>query len=381
MDEWLKFKPITGVGEIVRLGQDVNTNFLHYAGTGAPEKAHFKIDVSQAKDLDKRKSDGLVRDAGLDRKSTKWRVEAAAAGTMPDGKFASTFTPSDTVHSNIKVFAKVGEGHDYSYESGNNDEPVERMWNERLTTFKVGIRIDPGNKVIWEDDNEGSLTVEQNSKSLACRILPRTPIWGEVIKRDKADYPQKAASWTALAASSNGMVDGIQGAIQYTPSIKVVGKYRIYGGLEGFQSIGRDAGKLTVGLAAKVNPYVAAAVKIALKIMSGNKTEWLGRISGEAVIENDKKRQVDELFESREHRLVVDLSQMSVPGNVVRVDKGHVTRGSADIMAMVAVLDNGRLCGAYMKIDRWINGLVRPPGPQAQVSFSTKRPEYVQRDD
>lgn len=379
IDTWLVGEAISGVGEIQRVDQDVNTNFLHYGGTGTPETAKFKINLESAVDKDKRYSNGEIKDAGLHAADTTWRVKAAAAGVIVDGGVATTFTPGNTVHSNINVFATVSEGHSYSYEYGNNDKPVEVKWNETLTTFKVGIKLDPGNHKLWEDDAAASKTVAFKSASLSCKI-GWSGLWYEGIKKKGNEYPTKNLKWRAIAASSSGNVGGIQGSIKFTPAITAVGKYRMFGDLAGLQYPG-FAGEIVATLAGFVNPYVGAAVSLALKGMSSSKTEWIGKIAGETVIENDKKKTIDKESNSSSSTTTVDLAGLSINGKTLTVDKDDETRGSINIKSMVVVNDNGIANRAHMKIDNYINGTLYTAAPHAKASFSSTRPIYVAPSD
>jgi hypothetical protein len=301
-ETWKRSDPITGVGDIIKTSPTgPSSSMLHYGGTRNPETASFSVNTADARDIDCNADTGERKDAGLHEADTIWTVPNGT-GTIGDGGFTALFTPGDQVATNITVKVKVFEGHQYSWASNDFDPPVEKQWHQALTTFIVGVKMDPGNVKYYEDGKlAGAASGTEPTKKLIDlgsgslnAYIPWTG-WGPTPGSVQVwpSYPDKLLTWRALAETSTGSVGGIMGTINYRPEIEVGGAYKMMGGTEGFGPIG-SLGTILITYAAKAyDQYAAAAVAILLQL-TGTKTQYQCAMAGETVIENDTVRRLEE---------------------------------------------------------------------------------------
>lgn len=379
-DTWKKSDAITGVGEISKTrptGQ--NSKILHYGGTGTPETADFEIDVSGAKDLDCNVQSKLKEDAGLEAADTNWSVPAKS-GTIVDGGFTTTFTPGDTPMSQIWVKAKVFEGHNRSWANGDNDAPVERRWDD-LTTFIVGVKLDPGNLKYYEDGTLGGsgsgAGADPAVLDLGTQNLNAFTDWTGILaspgdKQSKTTFPHKDLTWTALAETDTGSVSGTMGEINYKPQITVEGRYRFFGGLAGLQPPG------SIGVAAwqflgATNPYARAGVTLVATAL-GSKTQYKGGIGGQTVIQNQETKKLD-VFKINEDAPTIDLAALSIAGSTVSASVNDKVEGSVDINGVAGVYDDSRSSEGRARLTNSF-GLAGPPGKHAHATFGSSKPSY-----
>ena len=295
-NEWVADpEGIQNVGEITKTSPTgANSTILHYGKTNKPEKTRFHIDTSAATDMDSFVPAGCSdpdpateEDAGLFEKDTDWIV-SPVAGDIDDGDFTTEFTPGNEVKSNITVKCKVFEGHSLSWDDGNHDDHVEKVWDGKLTTFMLRMLVQPGNVVYTEEDpnpvrglggfgHAGLHLGKINWTGLAAKpgALPATPLSGA---------HARGIAWNTRCESDNGIVGGIMGTVSFTPSFVCSGllKFRAtHNGTDLFGSLGTVA----AAFAAAYNPYVGASVLFGTWAL-GSKSHANYGIIGESVIEN-----------------------------------------------------------------------------------------------
>jgi len=369
--EWVVYQEITGVGNISQTYPSdtvPNRRNLHYAGTGSPETASFEIDVSGVHDYDCDDDDGEVEDAGLEETSTDWWC-TASTGTVTDNAYSTTFTPSSGIYSGIQIKCTVHEGHSYSYSDGNYDDPVTKTWSSTLKTFKVGVKMDPGNVHFWEDDadSEELMWLHATIGGLQAWVWTTTlGTPGQVT--ETGDLAKKDLTWEALAETDTGTVGGIMGTIDYSPRIRCNGKVRLTFGRGGttFGSLGTLASTL-VGIK---NPYVGALCQCIVSSV-GTKTHYKCQVLGSAVIENAGDPKIgsasqyvgSELFPSPVN---YNLNSLNVTGSET-ADVGDVVDGSLDFESLCEVYDNSAL--SYGEAHIWII-------EEGTNYFGSSRPTY-----
>lgn len=338
--EWVAYEPITA-GEITKQSPTgPSGNILHYAGTGTPELATFEIDVSSASDMDQNSATGEVADAGLDETRTDWHVPAGT-GTIIDGSFQTVFTPSSQVHSNITVKATVYEGPEYSAADEDPDEALTVTWPNTLTTFKVGVKLDPGNIKVWEDDSNPQETIILGQASLSAYHdytgVPNIP--GEITDGEKG-IPTKNVTWTAIAESDNGSVGGIQGAIAYAPSITSIGYYRVGAYRAGALQPG-DQGDIGIGLIGTAGqPYVAAGLEIIREVLNWGSLSAVSYVAGQSVIENQGERHIKVKSNlADDGQKIANLPDLNIDGAEVSADVGDQLKGSFALQSEAVVYD------------------------------------------
>ncbi len=337
--QWLAYQAIT-VGDVVKTAPlGVYSNNLHYAGTGTPELATFRIDTATAHDYDQNSLTSAVADAGLDESATEWKVPAGT-GTITQGSFTAVFTPSNEVHEGITVDATVHEGHTFSYANHNYDEPVTKRWSETLTTFKVGVTLNPGDTTLWEDATAGELSVSLGTASMGDDIdwtgwtdLPGVLTGG-------GELPLKTASWKAVAASSGGQLTGIQKHIKYTPSLIAQGKYRISAYTAGTLPPFASNSPLVLKWLGKASSYVEAGIDILEAIPWGSLQSSAVAI-GNSVIENEAAKEVGDQATGNVDMSskTVDFSGLSIAGSTVTAGAGDLIHGSIVMKVALKVKD------------------------------------------
>lgn len=225
---WKKGKPIEGVGEVTKDSPTgASSNNLHYGKNGNQEVASFKIDVSQAKDMDEKTfacRPGIEEDAGLDA-GTDWAC-SPEAGTMTDGEYKSIFTPGNKVKSNIWIKATVSEGHNRSFSANDLDPPVEKTWDGRLNTFMVVVHGMPDGITMSEEDTASSKVFA----GLGAADLPPSFNWSGMLATpgrcgggDQKVNPEGGVTWTLKCETDTGLVGGIMGKQVCDPCIDTHG--------------------------------------------------------------------------------------------------------------------------------------------------------------
>lgn len=351
--EWVAGDPIAGLGDISKTSPTgPSSNNLHYGGTNNAETAKFQLDTANATDYDTCAEDpGVELDAGLCEADTEWSC-STGAGTMDQGEFSSEFTPGNDVKSGITIDAKVYEGHEYSYTDGNHDVPVEVQWDYTLSTFIVGVKMDPGNVKYYEDcslggDASGSEETEKMihlwaTNAMECNVdwtsLPGCP--GQVT--DPGSYPSKNLTWKAIAETDGGSVGGIMGTIHYGPKITVSGEYECRGGGSGVPDPG-SYGTLLVTLAGVASPYAGAAASIVVTA-AGSRTHFKWALAAETVIENYENAEIDEseIAFTGSGVTEIDLSSLSLSTSIA-ADVNDELKGSVDMEGLAEVYDDSVL--------------------------------------
>lgn len=345
--EWLADQPIQSLGEVTKTSPTGEySNNLHYAGTGGPEIASFSIETSSATDKDKHSRTGETRDAGLDASSTEWKVPAGT-GTITQGAFTAVFTPSSEVRQNITVDAIVHEGLSLSHADENYDETITKRWSETLTTFKIGVTMNPGNRTIWEDHANDFISAPLGSASMEARIGWTYLLGAPGTITGGGEMPLKSATWKAIAATSSGQVTGIRRSIKYRPSIVAQGQYHFFVVGGGALPPGSGAGAAAVvRWLGRVSTYVEAGIDIVTAAAGSLQASVI--VAGNSVIENEAVREIGEqvYLEDRGPK-DVDFSGLSIDGALVRAGPGDLIHGSITMKGVASVTDLSRISQAF----------------------------------
>lgn len=353
--EWEADRSIEGVGEIEKTDPvGPFSNNLHYAGTNTPEIATFRIDMEDAKDIDRNSETGESRDAGIDEDSTEWKVPAGS-GTMTQGRFTSVFTPSSSVRQDITVEAVISEGKKLSYEDDNFDARVTKKWAETLTTFKVGVILNPGNKTIFEDDTSSDHSINLGSAFMGGRIEDTGILSEPGASEEGGELPVKSLSWQAIAATSGGQLSGIMKSIKYSPSISAQGSYRMFIVPSGLlpPDVPNELNAF-ISLLGKASSYVQAGISIT-KITAGS-LKASAIVAGNSVLENQKANEVAVQVNLRESETkTADMSSLSIAGSLVKAGPGDTIRGSITAQASASADDSSITSGVTVVLEEEAN--------------------------
>jgi hypothetical protein len=368
--DWQVFKPIVGVGKIARIdpdaGQPGGMN-RHYGGGLTPaETATFEIDVKKAVDMDCN-NEGDRKDAGLEEKDTVWEV-TLGSGTMEPGVFASGFCPNKTIHKGIEITCRVYEGHKFSWTDANHDAPVTRKWDGMLNTFKVGVKIDPTNVKVYEDEDVSKAVVFPSLAQMDFKI----PSTGDGSRPGKielsSDNVTYEIKWTALADTSDGSLNksGIRKSIVFAPQIHVAGEYYGWTIRTGLASPDFDlVGKLSSTLSGSASPYAEAGMDIVFALIGKPDIDLEAGFcfGGVTVIENVGKRQGEvkhygkapsDIYKEWE----MDFNGLTIVSKPQKHDVQDQVRGSFEANSLVAVVDKwwmgGYTAAVSFKKNNWL---------------------------
>jgi hypothetical protein len=393
---WETDTAISGVGEITQTAPAPsvpNRRNLHYGGTGSPELASFAIDVSNAHDSDRRAVYRLENcawvfdyweygDAGVSPTSDgspNW-VCSPAAGTLTQGAFTSTFTPGSGVYSGITIQCTVYEGTGYSHGDGNHDAGVTKTWSS-LTTFKVTLYSQPGNKVYAEDDaNPTRQFGGVVNSALDLGVIPWTGILsqpGATPTPALSGQIAKSITWNSRCETDTGVVGGIMGSVSFGPYINCNGVFHVASTTAGLIPPGGDVGNVAAAFTACYNPYAGAAVLFTSWIIGSKPSTNYGLI-GESIIQNGTGTPPKINFADS----VIDLGSTSMDLSPLTTSKSQSTslpdftaNGSINIKSQLQCNDNSIICEitAFLKVDP------SNPAGVGTTTWGTSRPSYAGR--
>ena len=381
-NEWVADpEGIQNVGEITKTSPTgANSTILHYGKTESPEEANFEIDTSEATDMDSYITPGcseldptIEEDAGLFEDDTDWTA-STGAGDILDGDYTTTFTPGDTVKSNITVKCKVFEGHSLSWDYGNHDDYVEKIWDGKLTTFMLRMLVQPGNIIYREEDADASKVLGQRGHAgLDLGTINWTGILSEpgaIPSPALSGRHSKSITWNTRCESDNGIVGGIMGTVSFTPSFACTGSMKAYVIDAGLQPPG-SVGTIAAGFAAAYNPYVGAAVLFANWTL-GSKSHANYGVIGESIIENGSgtvpKVDATASTTSTGPTVIIALSPLSLSVAQTAGVPDFTVRGTYDITSKLQAHDDSISSEVYAYLK---------PDVIGAMAWKSTRPTYA----
>lgn len=385
--QWVSDKPISLVAEIDQTDPTgTASKNLHFGGTNSPDVATYilTIDHNRTRDMDKCKATGEEKNAGVSTLSEDidWILVPASAGTLVGNGLTATFTPGAVVKEGLTIKALVGEGRDYSYRCGSYDNK-ESVEITGINTFKVGVKLVGGgnDKFIWEDSNDITLTTDIGTMDFSATIGWTGVIAVPGLVKKSSDFPGQGNNdyeWHAVARSENSDLTAINGTVNFTPSMAVKGKYRMYHVSAG--ALPPSNGPLTVvkTLASlSKNPYVVAAVDLAVTLTYGWTQKFQGALVGQSVIEEvgQGSFKYDFKEDSTENTMQDIGASLTIAGSLIKKAPGAVVRGSCDTGTLIAVHDGSITSEATMKITK-SGGLFGSSGYSTNVKIRVTKPVF-----
>ena len=386
--EWEPFEGIDGGAVITKNPPSgASSTNLHCSVNGNPESATFTINIDDVTDMDK--CQGVIEDARIENGATLWTC-TSGAGTMTSNGLAGTFVPSASPRHGIQIHARLEEGHNRSYlyrDPGEDPERRTYTWGSTLTTFIVGVRMQPGNIKHWETGvvvnwtqgtDDGGYVFNTLYTTTDLETLDVDVPWTGTLQTPGAVTDEqnglqvKTPTWTALAESDAGAVT-IMGSVKYSPAIDALGYVDIEGDTDGPTDLG-ILGEIFNQLKGKITPsYVAAAAKVLVEAV-GTKTHWKYGFTGESVMENVDVSKLD-----RKDEGIGDLLDATTLEAIFVFDTDHLAdpgvelKGSAHVASLVEGYDDCALSKVTVTI-----AVVDDPVMQedAEVWQRNKRPSY-----